>query len=112
MSEKTFSEIVTHAKFPIQKLPNELIMNIIDKMSMRDALNTAQTCKQMNSFVECPEFWRHRLLKDLNCHSLCLNPDHGQCGSREVLKETYRLVSKSTDLFEDEDPDKHMGILV
>ena len=92
------------AKFNTQDLPNELIRGLIDKMPIRDALNMSQTCKHMYALVESAEFWKHRLLGDLNCYSICQNVDHGECGGREVFKtkHTYDLVSKASD-FENEE---------
>ena len=105
MSERTFQEIATPAtaKFNIQDLPNELIRGVIDKMPIRDALNMSQTCKHVYALVESAEFWKHRLLRDLNCYSICQNGDHGECGGREVLKHTYSLVSKASDLEDEEE---------
>ena len=91
-SERTIQEITTPAtaKFNIQDLPNELL-GIIVMMPIRDALNMSQMCKHMYTLVELAEFWKHRLLRDLNCYSICQNGDHSECGGREVLKHTYKL---------------------
>ena len=79
------------------RLPQEVLKLIIDNLEIKDAVNLSQTCKSMNTLIENRDFWRHRLLLDFRCVSLCADGDSE--GRRAVHKETYKLLywSESSD---------------
>ena len=110
LSPESYNLIATPGADHLTGLPEELLKIITDKLQIRDALSLSQTCKKMNNLIETREFWRHRLLKDLNCISLTAEgrPDGG---SREMYRETYKLVHWSENSGDDT-PYEEMGTLV
>lgn len=93
LTPETYREIATPLSSDSDKLsslPQELLKMIVDKLQIKDAVRLSQTCKGMNSLIDRWDFWRHRLQKDLNCVSLSSNGE--SIGSRDVYKETYKLV--------------------
>lgn len=90
LTPETYKQIATPHGDKLTSLPHELLKMIIDKLQIKDAVSLSQTCKSLNNLIDGCDFWRHRLQIDLKCVSL--SSDGQSIGTRNVFKETYKLV--------------------